>query len=380
MRKILFVSYLFLLIALTIFSYAFVDQNLFYLHKVYSGFAFVHRVITTTLFTVLVTGLFIWYSLLLIYLRKNIFKLQDIRLLIIITVSILLFSYPAMLSYDIFNYIATAKTIFFYHENPYIIMPIEFIKDPLLQFTHAANKTALYGFVWILLSSIPFLSGFGNFLIILFSFKLFTVLFYVATIILLWNMSKSVFTVAYFALNPLVFIELLVSSHNDIVMVFFLLTSFYLLKNKKFSSAVIFFFFSVFIKYATLISAPVFVYALYLSAKRKHVPWNTVYLLTAISMMLAFSSAPFREEIYPWYALWFLPFIYLLKEKTWIVVASVLFSYSLLLRYVPFMLFGTYFGVTPLFKILATFVPISIFGIVYLLKKIFFPVLHKIHK
>ena len=162
--------------------------------------------------------------------KKIVFK--DLRFLIFITIVILFFSYPGMLSFDIFNYIVTAKVLFFYHENPYIIMPIEFVGDPLLSFTHAANKISLYGASWILITAIPYFVGIGNFLLTLFSFKLFVSMFYLGTVFLIWKISKNLISVALFSLNPLVIIETLVSGHNDIVMVFFSLFSFYILMKK----------------------------------------------------------------------------------------------------------------------------------------------------
>ena len=41
-------------------------------------------------------------------------------------------------------------------------MPIEIPNEPYLAFTRAANKTALYGPVWILLTAIPHLLGQGD--------------------------------------------------------------------------------------------------------------------------------------------------------------------------------------------------------------------------
>ena len=72
----------------------------------------------------------------------------------------------------------------------------------------------------------------------------------------------------------------------------------------------------------------------------------------------AFILSPIREEIYPWYAIWFLPFISIVFQKRTLVYISVALSFGLLLRYVPFMLFGTHFGVTPFLKISVTLTPV----------------------
>ena len=134
MNKLLLGLYIFFLVSLTIFSYLFIDPNLIYLKNTYSGFAFSHRREVTILYVLIIFLLFTFYFLFLWLLNKKKIGYKDIMFLILITVALLFFSYPAMLSFDVFNYIATAKVLFFYHENPYIIMPIEFVPDPLLSF------------------------------------------------------------------------------------------------------------------------------------------------------------------------------------------------------------------------------------------------------
>src|SRR5260221_3326430 len=116
-----------------------------------------------------------------------------------------------MLSYDIFNYIATAKVLFLYHENPYIIMPIEFLGDPFLLFMHAANKLALYGPFWIIMTGIPFLFSVKNFILSLLLFKLFVASFYFGTILFFNKLAKNLLSIFVFGLNPLVIIETSVS-------------------------------------------------------------------------------------------------------------------------------------------------------------------------
>jgi hypothetical protein len=274
-----------------------------------------------------------------------------------------------MLSFDIFNYIATAKVLFFYHENPYVIMPIEFVGDPLLSFTHAANKIALYGPSWISISAIPYFTGFGNFLVTLFSFKLFVSIFYLGTVYLIWKISKNLLSVSFFALNPLVIIETLVSGHNDIVMIFFSLCSFYILMNKKnIILAIIFFMLSIFVKYSTIFLFPLFIYIVWKTIRKRSINWTKIFYFSSFLMLVAFLLSPIREEIYPWYAIWFLPFVSIVFQKKILVYISLALSFGLLLRYVPFMLLGTHFGVTPFLKTAVTFIPVF-FVIIYIFFK-----------
>ena len=357
MKKLTFLLFGLFLFGLTLFSYAFVDPNLIYLKKLYTGFAFTNREITTGIYFLSVLIFFVFYGIFLYQAHKKILNILDTKLLVGLTLGVLLFSYPAVLSYDIFNYTTTAKILFTYHENPYIVMPIEFIGDPFLLFTHATNKLALYGPFWIIINGIPHFFGFGNFLLTLFNFKLLISMFYIGTSIFVWKITKSVFSTILFALNPLIIIETLIGAHNDIVMMFLTLLSFFLLMKKKIIFAVLFLSASILIKYATVFLIPVFVIAAFKIIKKQKVDWEKVYIFSFLSMIVIFLLSLFREEIYPWYAIWFLTFVPLIPNKKIILYVSLSLSLGLLLRHIPFMLLGTHFGITPLIKSFVTFVP-----------------------
>lgn len=367
MKKLLFFLYASLLLSFTLFSYAFIDKNLSYLQNLYSGFAFTHRGKTTLLYLSFIFLFFIFYFLFMWFLKIRALNKKDLKWLIIITVGILIFSYPTVLSYDIFNYIATAKVLFFNHENPYIIMPIEFIQDPLLSFTHAANKIALYGPVWLLLSSIPHVLGFGDFLLTLFSFKLFVGSFYVGLLLLIWKMSRNLNALALFALNPLIVIETLVSSHNDVVMMFLALISLYMLIKKRIAIAIFFLSGSILIKYATVFLAPVFIYIVAKQIKKEKINEQQVFLFSALLMSVIFLLSPLREEMYPWYLIWILVFAVLIPKYKVLLYIVLGLSFSLLLRYIPFMYLGSHFGWTPWLKILLTVIPtLVVFTVLFL--------------
>jgi len=360
MKKLLIYGYCCLLFFFSFFSYLFIDPGLLYLRNFYTGFFSENRLVVIILYTLFICLFFLTYYLFIKLVRSEKLPLKQIFLLIVANVSILLFSYPAILSFDIFNYIATAKVAFFYHENPYIVMPYEFIGDPLLLFMHAANKVALYAPFWTLLSAIPHLLGFNNFLITLFNLKFFISLFYVAGAFLVWKISKNIYSVVLFALNPLIVIETLVSSHNDIVMMFFALCAFFFAFKKKFILALLFLFFSIFIKYATIVLLPIFIYMLIKYKSGEKIDQQNIFLIAAFLMFIVFLFSFLREEIYPWYAIWFLTFISFLPKKKNLVVLSAALSFGLLLRYVPFMFLGTYFGLTPLIKVCVTVIPVFI--------------------
>lgn len=369
MKKIIF-GYFFIALLFSIFSYAFVDQNLFYYHQLYTGVAFQERGVITSIYIFFVVILFIFYFFSLrFFVHKN-DKKQFIVLIGGLWL-IFLFAYPAMLSYDIFNYVTTAKVLFFYHENPYIIMPIAFLGDPYLAFIHAANKIALYAPLWIILTGIPHYIGVGNFFATIVSFKLTTTIFYFLMLVILWKLAnKNVFPVVLFALNPLVLIETLMSGHNDIVMIFFALFSLFLLQQKRYAIAFICLIVSVLIKYATIFLLPVFLVIFVQSIRKKKIDWEKMFFVSALSMFIIFLLSPIREEMYPWYAIWFLPFVFLIPERKALVSFTIAFSFGLMLRYIPYMYLGTYFGMTPIIRILVTIMPVVFIGIYLLSKKI----------
>jgi len=369
MKKLTVILYSVFLLLFTIFSYIFVDPNLSYFKNIYSGFAFSNRSLTTIFYTLFILIFFIFYGIFVYFGVKKKISLKEISVLFGITVVVLLLSYPAMLSYDIFNYIATSKVLFFYHENPYIVMPIEFMGDPLLAFTHAANKIALYGPVWITLTGIPYFLGFGNFIINLFALKFLAGVFYLTTIFIVWKISKNIISLILVAFNPLIVIETLISGHNDIVMIFLALLSFFLLAKKKIFLATLFFASAIFIKYTTALLLPVFLFIVWKTITRKEIHFEKIFYYSSLLMYIAFLLSPIREEIYPWYAIWFLSFVFLVPNKKILLHTSIAFSFSLLFRYTPYMLTGTYAGLTPFAKEIISFTPPALVLIYYGLKK-----------
>jgi hypothetical protein len=251
------------------------------------------------------------------------------------------FSFPGMLSFDIFAYITTAKILFFYKENPYIVLPMDFIGEQYLQFTRAINITSLYGPVWILLTGIPFILGIGIFPLILYSFKLLVLIFFLGVLWVMGKLTTRRSTVFLFALQPLVLIETLTSGHNDIAMMFFALVCFYFLKKKNIVLAILFILLSILTKYVTILLLPVVLIVIFRIIAKKTINWEKMYLICAAAMGIIFLFSFVREEIYPWYALWFLPFVYLTERKRYILSVTIL-SLGLMLRYTPYLYLNTY--------------------------------------
>lgn len=376
MRWFIF-SYALFLLTVLLYSYGFVDPSLTLstnsiyqkLHEPLFAFVFHMRALSTLLFIFIILIFSIYYVLVIWFLKRKKLTIRHLCWIMGLTVGILLFSYPAF-SYDIFNYILTAKVTFFYKENPYIVMPVELLGEPNLAFTRAANKTAIYGPFWIGLTALPHLLGFGKVVLTLFSFKLFVSLFYVLTSLLTWKITRSLLSVALFALNPLVVVETLISAHNDMVMMFFALLAFYLLTKKAIIPSCVALLLSILIKYATVFLLPVFLYAIYLIQQRRKLNWELVFVLAGWSMLVAFFLSPLREEIYPWYVIWMLSFAVLVPKRKFFLSLVLTLSFATLLRYAPVLYMGNYFGVVPLVKELVTFVPLFVFSMFWIRRKI----------
>lgn len=350
----------------SIFTYSFIDINLSYLRGLYTGLYLNNRYLLSVIYSILVLVLFGCSYFLLTNIDELKINLKKIILLIVLAT---IFSYPAALTFDIFNYMTTARVTFLYQENPYIIYPIEFINDPYLDFTRATNKTALYGPFWIILTVVPYLAGLGNFVLTLLSFKAFIASFYIGTVYLIRKLDKN--AVWFFALNPLVIIESLVSSHNDIVMIFFVLLSIYLFFKKRYIFSLLALAGSILIKPATLFLTPIYfgmVKDLIIGKKINH---EKAFKYSAILMFTIFLLSPLREELYPWYAIWFIAFTAFLHKNKFLQNLVLVFSLGLMLRYIPYMATGDYFGSTPIIRNILMITPVFMFLSFTWLKKHF---------
>lgn len=354
----LLIPYLLLLISLTVFSYGFVDLNFpLSVPAFLSGFVFYHHRITAVIYSLIVILFFIFYFQFLSLVKARKWLTKKIWQVIFLTTAILFFAFPAF-SYDVFNYMATARMTFLHHENPYLIMPLEIPNEPMLKFTHAANKTALYGPFWILLTALPHLIGLGNLIFTVFTFKLLVFSFYFGLIWLIWKLSnKNLYSLAFFALNPLVVIETLLGGHNDVVMMFFSLLAFYFLKQKRNFFASLSFFASVMIKFATIFLFPIFLYVLWQNWQKKVIEWPKIWSWSFLAMLLVFLLSPLREEIYSWYFIWPLTFASLMPLRQILLAVSSAFSIGLLFRFSPFLYTQSWRGITPLVKRIVTFTP-----------------------
>lgn len=351
MKNYLLISYFFLFVIFTLFSFVLTDPNLILLKAdfflVFQNFLWQNVLplqnFRTIFFSILIILIFGNYLLIIRNWAKfgleNRQKFWQFLLLISLP---LVFSYNA-LSHDLFNYIFNAKMLVTYGANPHLKTALDFANDPMLRFMNNVHTPAPYGYAWTGLSILPYFAGLGRFLSTFLMFKLFALLSLFLSLLIAEKISKKTnyAKLALFFLNPLLLIEVLSSAHNDLWMLSPALFAFYLATNLENKKAWKIFFillllsFSIAIKYATIALLPLILYQVFNKklSKLKITPY--LYDLAALAMFAPLLTERSRFFL-PWYLLWaliFLPFLRSLFLRNLLLV----FSLSSLLRYTPWL-------------------------------------------
>ena len=384
LSKIALYSFPLIIIFLFFYSFTQVDLSLTLsqvsiwqtVQKSFQEIGYFNRPLSTALFVLVLAALFAYYIYFLILAYRKKLKIKDIGIIICFTAVILAFSYNAF-SYDLFNYIFDGKIITYYHQNPYFHKALDYPNDPMLSFMHWTHRLYPYGPFWLVLTTPLSLIGMNIFLLTFFLFKFLAAGFYLGSVYLIYKINKKInsgweiFNTILFALNPLVIIESLVSAHNDIAMVFFALLGVYLYVEKNKLLGIFSIFLSAMIKIPTaVLLLPLLINAL--PFKKYHLnneklTWSFV-ILSIVGVLYSMT----KLEIQPWYFLWVIPFIALLKPNRIVLAASIGFSLGLVLRYVPYLYYGSWDGFAlPLrnaLTLLCLFVP-SIITFVWSRKK-----------
>lgn len=362
LERLLFVVNLIIYLFLVIFSYAYVDLNLT-LSKIPLAINFVsimqrlgyfNRPLATLIyFTFIITAFsFFIYNLWLFHKAK--IGLNYLRISTIGNTFILIFAYP-FLSADLFNYLFDAKIILKYHLSPYSHRPLDFPQDDWLRFMRWIHRYSPYGPVWLGMSLVPAVFGFGKFILNFLFFKIFISFFHLLNAFIIYktlkkiNPSLSLFGTAFYSLNPLFLIEGVVNAHNDVVLATFMLTTIYFWAYGKRFPSYLMLFLGTFVKYIPALNLPwLFLASLF----KKPLDTKGIILLNLITMAIftyLFSSfkitVPFvssgstQVQFQPWYLFWTLPFVGLLP-KIGLIIVSVVFSFGAALRYLPYLYFG----------------------------------------
>ena len=353
--KALFLAYFFLLGGFFIYSFTQVDLSLtlsrlsFYqtVEKSLQHLGFYERPLSTLIFIVIASLLFVFYGLFLYLAKKGKLKLKHLVVLTILSAIILVFSYNAF-SYDLFNYIFDARIASYYHQNPYLHKPSDFAVDPMLNFMRWTHRYYPYGPSWLVLTVPLSFIGAGFFLPTFFLFKLLMALSFLGSCYLIYKISDRIFpenkffNVAFFAFNPLVLIETLVSAHNDIPMIFFLLLSLYLFLQKKKVLSWVSNLFSIGVKFSTGALLPLFILLEFFDRTKRKINWEKFFITGIALSLLTVLFASIRTTFQPWYLIFPLSLSAFVAKKPYVFVPSFVASMFAVSIYVPYVLITDY--------------------------------------
>ncbi len=313
------------LVSLSIYSYALIDPNLTLLQTnwwvifrdkmVYFGYY--QRDHSWLVYLILVAALFFFHYVFL----KKYKQVNPIHLAILIGI-ITIFSYP-FLTHDFFNYLFDAKIVTFYHQNPYFHKALDFPYDPWLRFMQWTHRTYPYGPTFLPITLLPSFLSMGKFMISFLFFKITFFFFYFLAVLSLSKLNKK--WAVLFATNPLIIVEGLINSHNDLIALSLAIVGVYFLFKKKDNKARLLLVISAGIKYLTL---PLF----FLSRDNKKLNRLVFFSLLALVTYLSIKS-----EIQPWYFLAVFAFIPFYER---LINHFAIFFAGLLLSYYPYIRLG----------------------------------------
>ena len=391
--------YIISLLTFSIYSYSLIDPNitffqtkwweLFREKMVYFGYY--QRQTSWLVYLTLVILLFIFHC----FFSKKYKQFNPLKLALFIG-AILLISYP-FLSHDFLNYMFDARIVTFYQQNPYLYKALDFPTDPWLRFMHWTHRTYPYGPIFLWITVIPSFLSLGKFVLSFFFFKLTFVIFYILAVFFLNKLNKKY--AMFFATNPLIIIEGLVNSHNDLIGVSLAIIGIYFLfhpprhsntpprhPERSEGSSVAYFTLSPFARFfghlrslrmtkGEVVARLFFILSLGIKfitfpitlLMRKNLKWNKVIFAFLIGIIIYLSI---ESEIQPWYFLnlfIFLPFFVQSIKRLDI------FFFGLLVSYYPYIRLG---GWDSLDKINLKHIIIGIFFIINITYSLLFKLKH----
>lgn len=333
---------------------------------------FNNRELLSKVYLTLIVTNFGLYLLFVSQLLKSALKFKTVFLALLMLVLPLFLSNNA-LSYDVFNYIFNAKMLAVYQVDPHIRVAADFPEDPWLKFMHNITTTAPYGHGWTYLSLVPFYLGMGKFLSTWLSFRLFSLLPLFLLAYLYWRYqrpNKPVWLVLVL-FNPLLLIEVVSNMHNDLWMMVPAIWSLLFLSDAhgrrsrwlRSGVSLLTLAGTMWVKLASVILLPLW-FLIAIKDRLKSIPrlyalvdnWP---LLASLAMFMPLLTAR-SQQFHPWYLIWPLTFVPLIKPNRWnkIWVNSLfVLSLSSLLRYLPFLWNNNYEGNVLLLQRLITFIP-----------------------
>lgn len=213
----------------------------------------------------------------------------------------LAFMFPA-LALDIFHYIADARTLWIYHQNPLTVPPEAHPSGSVYPYVAWYQQPSPYGPLWSMLTILPRPAGLGDVVPPVLAFKGLAIAFYLASAVLVYSLVQRMrpgletFAVLFFLWNPLVLLEVAGNGHNDIVMTFLVLLALALAQRNRPGSAMFILLLSALIKFASLLLVPLLVLHSLRVGDRRARLWTIAGLLAGVAMVVV-AYAPFWEGL-----------------------------------------------------------------------------------
>lgn len=285
---------------------------------------FTNSTLLSQTYALLISALLGWWGWLLWQHRSNTLKLTPgTKHRVLVAVGLLclplLFSYNA-LSHDVFNYLFNAKMVVEFQANPHVQVALDFAEDDWTRFMRNTHTPAPYGYGWTALSLAPYLLGFGKFITTWISFRLASILSLFGLVIVSWwllrKLNRAVPSWALIAtfFNPLLLIEIVSNSHNDLWMMVPAIAACGLLlptnqKKVKFWQILVsagFLGLSISTKLATLVLVPLWLALLIFPKEPLLKKWWPLAASWALFVPLLTLRS---QQFHPWYLTWLLVWI-----------------------------------------------------------------------
>lgn len=343
------------LVGLFLYSFTQVDLSLAFsrnelLQSIVRSFqeiGYFNRPLSANLFVLTISILFVFYIFFLRLASTTKLRKKLAWTLIGMTAIMLTFSYNAF-SYDIFNYIFDAKIITHYGDNSYVQKALDYPEDPMLSFMHWTHREYPYGPLWLALTVPLSFLGFQFFLPTYLLFKIFIAASFIGSVYLIGKIlqkiapEREVIGLVFYGLNPLVFIESVVSVHIDSVMMFFALWAIYYVVLHKRLSVYGLLLVSIGIKFVTVFLLPVVLLIERLKSQKMRFSWDLLFIFCVLLMIGGVVTQATRGTFQPWYLLDVLALAALVSQRYFILIPGVVISFASVLNYVPFLFYGNW--------------------------------------
>ena len=316
------------------------------------------RQLLTYSYVAIISLIWLGYAGLLRALRKVTCNTKQLVFVVSLAAAPLMVSNNA-LSYDVFNYIFNARIVLVYENNPHIKVALDYAHDDWTRFMHNTHTPAPYGYGWTAFSLLPSMLGQEKFLVtwMLFRVASFISLLLLALVLGRFTTPKQRWWTYVVLFNPLVLIEVISNSHNDLwMMVPALVATLMVFKQPitipKAIASLILLLLSTTIKFATLTLLQLWFIQVFIKPKAMEKYWAYLASLALFMPLLTARSQQFHPWYLPWSLVW-LPFINRSSWKWGLVVLSL----SSLLRYIPYLWYGNFAPQVLLQQKLITWVP-----------------------